>query len=85
MVRGRGNATVLSSMIRPGRAAITQMRFGQVGRLLEIVRYQQHGRPVRRPEILHDRPQFLACELIERAERLVQHEKLRFMNQRAAQ
>ena len=37
------------------------------------------------PQILHDRPQFLARELIERAERLVEHQKLRIVDQRAAE
>ena len=58
---------------------------GEIAGLFQIVGDQQHGRPHLHPQVLHDRPQLFAGELIERAERLVEHEKLRLVHQRAAQ
>ena len=84
-VRGRAKVTRLSSRMRPGRALITQMRLPRNAGLAQIVRHQQHGRLVGDPEILQDRPQLLARELVERAEGLVEQQHARLMDQRAAQ
>ena len=53
--------------------------------LAQIVGHQQHGRLVRDPEILQDRPQLFARELVERAKGLVEQQHARLMDQRAAQ
>ena len=58
---------------------------GEIAGFLQIVGDEQHRGPQLHPQLLHDRPQFLAGELIERAERLVEHQKLRLVHQRAAQ
>ena len=58
---------------------------GEEAGLAQIVGDQQHGRLVRHPEVLQDRPQLLAGELVERAERLVQQQHARLMDQRAAE
>src|SRR5260221_303300 len=53
--------------------------------ITQIVGDQQHGRLVGHPEVLQDRPQFLARELVERAEGFVEQQHTRLMDQRAAQ
>lgn len=58
---------------------------GQEAGLTQVMRDQQHGRPVRHPQILHDRPEFLAGELVERSEGLVEQQQARFMDQGAAE
>jgi hypothetical protein len=57
----------------------------EIGRFPQVVRHQHDGRSARQPEVLHHAPQFLAGELVERAERLVEHQQLRFMDERAAE
>src|SRR5262249_57783509 len=42
-------------------------------------------RPPGHPEILHDPPELLAGKLVERAERLIEHEQLRLVDQRATE
>ena len=85
MVRGRANGTSASSMMLAGPRPHDADAVGEIAGLLQIVGDQQHGRPQLRSTVLHDRPQFLAGELVERAERLVEHQKLRIVDQRAAQ
>ena len=58
---------------------------GQIAGLAQVVRDQDDGRLPRHPELLHDRPQLLARELVERAERLVEQQELRIVHQRAAE
>ena len=58
---------------------------GEKAGLAQIVRHQQHGRLVRHPEVLQDRPQLLARELVERAEGLVEQQHARLVDQRAAE
>ena len=49
------------------------------------MRHQQHGRLVGDPEVLEDRPQLFARELVERAKGLVEQQHARLVDQRAAQ
>ena len=85
MVRGRGNVHRLVVDDLAGARAHHADAVGEIARLLEIVRDKQDRRLSRHPEVLHDRPQFLAGELIERAERLVEHQELRIVDERAAE
>ena len=85
MLRGRANGTIGIVDDAAGPRLHHADAVGEKAGLLQVVRDEQHGRLPRDPEVLHDRPQFLAGELIERAERLVQHQELRIVNQRAAE
>ena len=58
---------------------------GEEHRLAQIVRHQDHGDLARRVQVADHAPQLLAGEGIERAERLVEHQQLRLVDQRAAQ
>src|SRR3954469_7664471 len=49
------------------------------------MRHQEDSRPVGHPEALQDRPQFLAGELVERAEGFVEQEQARLVDQGAAE
>jgi hypothetical protein len=49
---------------------------GEIGGFLEVVRDQQHRQLLGEPEVLHDRPELLPGELVERAEGLVQQQDL---------
>jgi hypothetical protein len=49
------------------------------------MRDQHHGDAARGMQVADDAPQFLAGEGVERTERLVQHQQLRLVDQRAAQ
>src|SRR5882757_10776659 len=55
---------------------------GQIRRLAKIVRHQDGGEFLRHPDRLQHAPQFLAREGVERAERLVEHQELGFVDQR---
>ena len=80
---GKRNHAVVDDAAGPRRHHANAV--GQKTSLLEIVRDQKDSGPVGHPQILHDPPQLLAGELIERAERLVEHQELRLVDQRAAQ
>ena len=71
--------------MRPGRALITQMRLAEKAGLAQIVGHQQHGRLMQHPELLQDRPQLFAGELVQRAERFIEQQHPRLVDQRAAQ
>src|SRR6187397_1056821 len=58
---------------------------GKEHRLAQIVGYEDDGDLARRVQVADHTPQLLAGESIERRERLVQHQQLRFMDQRAAE
>ena len=58
---------------------------GEKAGLAQVVGYQQHGRLVPHPEVLQDRPQLLARELVKRAKGLVEQQHARFMDQGAAE
>ena len=71
--------------MRPGRALITQMRLARKpASRRSCVTSSTVGR-VRQPELLQDRPQLLARELVERAEGLVEQQQARLVDQRAAE
>src|SRR5216683_4762560 len=68
-----------------GAAAHDIDRVGEKDRLAQIVRHQHAGEALFQPQRLHDAPQFLAREGVEGAERLVEHQQLRLVDQRAAE
>ena len=83
--RAREGRRALSSRMRPGPRAHHADAAAEEAGLAQVVGDQQHGRLVRDPELLQDRPQFFARELVERAERLVEQQQPRLVDQRAAQ
>lgn len=56
---------------------------GEKGCFAQIMRYQNDGNPLRGMQIADDAPQFLAGKSIKRAERLIQHQKVRLVDQGA--
>ena len=58
---------------------------GEIDRLAQIVRHQHAGEALLQPQRLHDAPQLLAGEGVERAERLVEHQQLGLVDQGAAE
>src|SRR5688572_10845170 len=59
-------------------------RVGEEHRLAQVVRHQHHRHLARGLQVAQCAPQLLARERVERAERLVEEQDLRFMDQRAA-
>ena len=60
-------------------------RVGEKDGLAQVVRHQHAGEALLQPQRLHDAPQLLAREGVERAERLVEHQELGLVDQRPAQ
>src|SRR6266446_1088423 len=58
---------------------------GEISGLAQVVGDEQYGRPAYEPQLLEDRPQLLARELVECAKRFVEQQKLRIVDQRAAE
>ena len=58
---------------------------GEEHRLAQVVGHQDDGDLARRVQVADHAPQLLAGEGIERAERLVEHQQLRLVDQRAAE
>src|SRR5436190_5902902 len=58
---------------------------GQKRRFPKIMRDQDPGKALLDPELLHDAPRLLAREGVECAERLIEHQELRLMDDRAAE
>ena len=58
---------------------------GEEHRLAQVVGDEDDGDLARRVQVADHAPQLLARERIERAERLVEHQQLRFVDQRAAE
>ena len=58
---------------------------GEEYRFAQIVGDQHDRDLARRMQVANDAPELFARERIERAERLVQHQELGFVNERAAQ
>ena len=72
-------------MMRPGRALITQMRLARKpASRRSCVTSSTVGRCASQ-SVLQDRPEFLAGELVERAERLVEQQQARLVDQGAAE
>ena len=60
----------------PGPRAHHADAVGEIGGFAQVVRDEQDRGLLRQPQVLHDRPQLLARELIERAERLVEQQQV---------
>ena len=71
--------------MRPGRALITQMRLARKPASRRSCVTSSTVGWCSHPELLQDRPQLLARELVERAERLVEQQQARLVDQRAAE
>src|SRR5262249_44393789 len=69
----------------PGPRAPDVGVFGQERRFSQIVRDQDHGEAELLPQVAQHAPQFLACEGIERGERLVEHQQRGLMDQCATE
>ena len=83
--RGRGSSILRSTRMRPGRADITNTRSARntASRRSWVTRHD--GDLARRMQVADHAPQLLAREGVERAERLVEHQQLRLVDQRAAE
>ena len=83
--RGRGMSILRSTSTRPGRADITNTRSARntASRRSWVTRHD--GDLARRMQVADHAPQLLAGEGIERAERLVEHQQVRLVDQRAAE
>ena len=84
-VRGRGMSIFLAMHDAAGPAAHHIDGVGEIDRLAQVVRHQHAGEALLQPQRLHDAPQLLAREGVERAERLVEHQQLGLVDQRAAE
>ncbi len=74
-----------STRMRPGRGDITKMRSARNTASRRSCVTRMTVMPARGMQVADHAPQFLAREGVERAERLVQHQQLRLVDQRAAQ
>ena len=68
----------------PGALAHHVDGVGEEHRLAQVVRHQHHREALLPPQVAQHAPQLLARERVERAERLVEHQQLRLVDQRAA-
>ena len=83
--RGRAMSTTRSATHAAGPRRHHEDAVGEEHRLAQVVRHQHDGDLARRVQVADHAPQLLARERIERAERLVEHQQIRLVDQRAAE
>ena len=85
MMRGRANGTTEVVDDAAGPCLHHADAAGEIGGFLEIMRHKQNRGALVDPQLLHDFPQFLAGELVERAEGFVEQQQRRIVDQGPAE
>ena len=83
--RGRGSSILRSTSDAAGSRRHHEHPVGEEHRLAQVVGDEADGDLARRVQVADHAPQLFAREGVERAERLVEHQELRLMDQRAAE
>ena len=83
--RGRGNVDLALDQDAAGPRRHHEHAVGEEHRLAQVVGDEADGDLARGVQVADHAPQLLAGERVERAERLVEHQQLRLVDQRAAE